>query len=222
MGVPDARLVFFRANEATIHDTWRVAGLRGTGSHDIEVTNCFVPDRRVMRFSDRPWPSGPMWKMPIFSLLLPVMAAVSLGIARAAVDEFSRLAQRKARNGKIIAEREGTQTLVATAEAAIRSARAFLFDALEELWGATLAGIEPPLRDRALLRLAVVNASAMSMRAVDLVYEAAGGSSVYNQSPLQRQFRDVHVASHHVVLAADGFVTAGRVLLGYPPDSPLL
>src|SRR5262249_5320729 len=37
------------ANAAVIHDTWHTGGLRATGSHDVEVTDLFVPAKMAFR-----------------------------------------------------------------------------------------------------------------------------------------------------------------------------
>ena len=223
-GRPDARLMFFPAADVVVADTWDVSGLRGTGSHDYQVDGAFVPDRRTTPFAFRPWAAGPLWRMPPMSLFFAPLAAVPLGIARAAIDELVALAGEKTpyRSTRRLAERDVVQAMVAEAEAAVRSARAFLLEALDEVWVATQLDEEVSLRQRALVRLAVLNASRAGCRAVDLCYEAGGATSIQSASPLQRQFRDVHAASQHVVLTFSGWETVGRVLLGLEPDTPLL
>ena len=223
-GRPDARLMLFPAADVTVADTWDVSGLRGTGSHDYQVEGVFVPACRTTPFAFQPWPVGPLWRMPPMSLFFAPLAAVPLGIARAAIGELVALAGEKTpyRSARRLAERDVVQAMVAEAEAAVRSARAFLLEALEEVWVATQLGEEVSLRQRAVVRLAVLNASRAGCRAVDLCYEAGGATSIQATSPLQRQFRDVHAASQHVVLAFSGWETVGRVLLGLEPDTPLL
>ncbi len=147
-----------------------------------------------------------------------------LGIARAAIAELVELARVKTpyRSSRTLAERDVVQAMVAEAEAVTRSARAFLLETLDEMWLAARRGEEADLKQRALARLAALNASRAGCRAVDLCYEAAGTTSIHTASPLRRHFADVHTASQHVVLAFTGWETVGRVLFGLEPDTPLL
>ena len=69
-------------------------------------------------------------------------------------------------------------------------------------------------RDRALLRLAATHATRASAQVVDRMYQAGGGSAIYTTSPLQRHFRDIHVATQHVMVADPTFAMIGKVLLG--------
>ena len=73
-----------------------------------------------------------------------------------------------------------------------------------------------------MLRTAATHATREAAGAVDLVYEAGGGTSIYASSPLQRHYRDVHVVTHHVMVAPATYELAGRVLLGIPTDTALL
>ena len=59
-------------------------------------------------------------------------------------------------------------------------------------------------------------------RAVDAMYEQGGGSSIYQTSPLQRCFRDVHVVTQHASVAAGSLELAGRALLGVDSDYSVL
>jgi len=217
-GRPQARLAFFPVSDTTIHDTWHSVGLRATASHDYEVQALDVPAHHAMAFSFTPWPAGAMWRVPPMPLFFAPLAAVALGIARGAIEDLVELAATKTpyRSTRRLAERDVVQSMVARAEALTRSARAFLVESMEALdAGATL-------HDRAIARLAVVNAASSAATAVDLCFEAAGATALFTEHPLQRRHRDVHAIGQHVVLAFPGLETAGRVLLGLEPDTPLV
>lgn len=221
---PDARLAFFPCSEVEVHDTWDTVGMRATGSHDFSVKDIFVPASHATTFDFQAWPEGPLWRMPPFSVMFPPMAAVPLGIARAAIEEVLKLAPVKTpyRSTRRMADRDMVQVAVARAEALTRSSRAFLHDAVGEIWVAAGDGRPATMEQRAICRLASVHAAQAAVQAVTLCFEAAGGSAVYGTSSLQRLLRDAHVVGQHVVLAASGYETVGRVLLGLAPDTPLL
>lgn len=222
---PEARLMLFPASKATIHDTWYVTGLCGTGSHDIEVHDLLVPRAfSVAPSIEPPRLASPLYAFPFFGLLALGIAAVTLGIARSAADEFARLATEKTPFGakRPLASRPAIQTQMAEIEATIRSARAFFYDAVGAASTSAAASGEVPLKLRAELRLAACHATQSAARAVDLAYGGAGGSSIYSVSPLQRHFRDVHVATQHVMVSPTLHELAGRVLAGAPGDTSML
>jgi len=222
-GVPESRMLLFPAREATLHDTWSVSGLRGTGSHDMEVRDLFVPrERSVSLQDDRPRERGPLYALPVFGFLAVGVCAVGLGIARAAIEALAALATEKTPTGsrRLLAERALVQAHVAQAEGALRAARAGLLEALAAVHDAAPRGVTP--RERALLRIAATHAARTSAQAVDAMYEAGGGSSIYAASPLQRHFRDVHVMTQHASVAPPTLELAGRVLLGLEADTSIL
>ena len=223
-GRPQARLAFFPTAAATIHDTWHTSGLRGTASHDYEVESLDIPAEHTMAFGFTPWAAGVMWRMPPMPLFFAPLAAVALGIARAAIDDLVTLARTKTpyRSTRSLAERDVVQSMAARAEAATRSARAFLLETLDGLAAAAAAGDEISLHDRAIARLAVVNAARAGRDAVDLCFEAAGTTALFVDHPRQRRHRDIHALNAHVVLAFPGLETVGRVLFGLEPDTPLV
>src|SRR5438876_2113383 len=199
-GMPDSRLMLFPATEARVIDTWTVSGLRGTGSHDIAVDDIFVPAARSLSLiTDRPRARGPLYAFPVFGLLALGIAAVALGIARRALDELVALAGAKTPTGsrRLLAERPVIQAEVARAEATLGAARAFLAETVGGAWERAQAAGAIEIRERARLRLAATHATLASTCAVDLAYGAGGGTAVYAASPLQRCFRDIHVATQH-------------------------
>lgn len=223
-GVPETRMVLFPRAEALVHDTWHVSGLRGTGSHDIEVEGLSVPrDYSVSLTHDAPREQGPLYRFPVFGVLAVGIASVSLGIARDAIDELVRLAGGKTPVGarRSLAQRSTVQAEVARAEAELGAARAFLFYAIDEGWSEALAG-EISIARRAQLRLACTQATTGAARAVDRMYNAGGGTSIYETSRLQRAFRDVHAATQHVMVSPAIWELIGRLLLGLETDTAML
>jgi alkylation response protein AidB-like acyl-CoA dehydrogenase len=217
-GAPDVRSMLFHASEIRIIDTWDTSGLRGTGSHDFVVDDVIVPAGRSFSLFTSGHALAP-YRAAFFGGLAAGVAAVALGIARAAIDAFVALARDKRPMGarRTIAERELTQLTVARAEARVRAARAFLLDAVAAAGAAGATG-EASIEQRALLRLAACHAATEAAAAVDLVYEAGGGSSIYATSPLGRCFRDVHTATQHLMVSQAAATLVGRILLGLESD----
>ena len=89
---------------------------------------------------------------------------------------------------------------------------------------ATAGGTDTPaaLTARARLRIAASHAAEESAAVTALAYEAGGGSAIYARSPLQRQFRDAHVVTHHLMVSKTATTLAGRVLLGVESDTTTL
>jgi len=215
-GRPRNHMIFFPAEQVTSLDTWQVAGLCGTGSTAFEVKDVFVPDRHVAGVLTRTLPDRPLFRFPPFSPLAQGIGAVALGIARAALDETTRLAREKRRGGGSapLAERPYAQTEIARAEAQLRSARAFFYGAIDAAWAAAQAGGPVDVAHSRDMRLAVNHAVSEAAAVVDAMYTLAGGAAVYAASPLQRHFRDVHVATQHFMVAPNTLETAGRLFLG--------
>jgi alkylation response protein AidB-like acyl-CoA dehydrogenase len=219
----ETRLFFFESSQLRVLDTWRTSGLRGTGSHDFEVRDAFVPEGRSVLLGGRPRVQAPLFQFPTLGALALGVTAVSLGIARRAIQEFVALAGGKVPTGssRTLANRPLAQRAVADAEASLRAARAFLFEVLEEVWAIAQAGTLTT-EARSLIRLAATHATWRSAHAVDQVYQAAGGTSIYDACALSRCFRDVHVATQHLMVAEPTLEVCGRVLLGVGADKAAL
>jgi indole-3-acetate monooxygenase len=221
-GEPIVRHILFRAEQTRILDTWTVSGLCGTGSSDMVVESTLVPKRwSVSLGADRPRHAGLLYRFPLFGLLALGVAAVALGIAREAIDAFSELATQKKPlySKRSLSHREAIQVDVAKAEGLVRSARAFVKEGVAQATEVAEARGELTDKDRALLRLAATQATMASAQAVDLMYTAGGGTSIYAASPLQRYFRDIHVITQHAMVAPATYGIVGRVLLGLETDT---
>lgn len=214
-GSPEILMPLFSRDQFTIHDTWHVSGLCASGSHDVEVKDAFVPDGRWVTLADPPVFDRPLFRFPIATLFPPTVVAVSIGIARAAFDSFVALATDKvpAWTTSRLAERASAQIDVARAEALIDAARSYVFETVEALWQEILDGQVPSTDARRRTRLASTYGCEAATAAVDLLYRAGGGSSIWDDNPLQRYFRDIHATTQHVQIAHLGYENMGRLRL---------
>jgi indole-3-acetate monooxygenase len=213
---PTVRAVAVPANEATIHETWSVTGLRGTGSEDFEIRDRFVPESRTFSvLTDAPVEPGPLYRFPFLSLAELSFAAVSLGIARRALDEFAGLANAKRPMGsdELLAADADVKTRYARAEAAVRSSRAWLYASADEMWRAVCRGDTPSEHERALARLAAVDTAARCARAVDELRSRAGMTPLFASSPLGRAWRDAHAVTQNMAVAAGLYTDIGGLLI---------
>lgn len=223
-GVPQNRMMIFSADQVMLHDTWTVSGLCGTGSTDFEVKDVFVPATRAPSLiSDKPL-ARPLYCFPTFGLLGIGIAAVALGLARGSIEALIELAGGKTPQGssKPLALRAKAQLDVSEAEALTRSARAYLVQTIEAAWTAAEADGAITVEHRRDIRLATTHAVRAATKAVDLMYTLGGGTSVYKTSALQRHFRDVHVATQHMMVSDATFELTGRLFLGVPTNTAML
>lgn len=224
-GSPDVRLMLMPTASVEVIDTWSVSGLRGTGSHDVQVSGELVPAARaVSLLGDSPREPGALYSFPLFGLLALGIAGVAIGIARGAIEDLTALAGAKTPLGsrRALAQRSSIQADVARAEAALRSARSLLLGEAAAAWASAARG-EPLGTDGRLgLRLAATHAVRAAAEVTGAMYEAGGGTSIYDSSTLQRRFRDVHVATQHMMVAPATWELTGRLLLGVPTDASQL
>ncbi len=217
------KFAIFPRADVTIHDTWHATGLRATASHDWEVTDAHVPTRRAVWPASVP-PTAPLARFPFIAFLTLGVAAVGLGIAARAVEEIEALAVVKTPQYTTVplSEQTGAQLDLATAEARLSAARAFLHTEVAKRWAAAEADTPSADHDRARLRLACSHAAAESAAVTRLTFSTAGGSAVFESSPLQRCLRDAHVAAQHGLVSRRLFETYAKVRLGVATDTTRL
>jgi indole-3-acetate monooxygenase len=216
---PVLRVAALPTAELEILDTWHTSGLRGTGSHDAVADDLFVSDHHVLSLLDAgPRVDTPLYRFPVFGFFALSIAAAALGNARGAIDDLSELAAGKTAQGssRVLADRPATQAAVGEAEAALRAARALYYEAIGEAWAAAQqdAPVEEALRLG--LRLAATHAVRASAEVARSMYDLGGGTAIYEDSPLQRRFRDAHAATAHFQVNPATWELAGRLLLGLP------
>ncbi len=223
-GYRQARQVVVPRASYTVIETWAAAGLCGSGSHDVSIADVFVPDDRVTDlYGAGMRVDTPLFRLPTYSRLAFNKVGVATGIARTALSAFATLATEKTplMTGILLRERPQAQLAMAEAEARLRAARAFVFEAVETVWSATGQGRATTAEEEALVRLACSHCCAEAVKAVELVYAQAGITASFPSSPLERAIRDVRVVPQHIMVAPSAIASAGRVLLGMDAGTPI-
>ncbi len=183
-----------------------------------------MPEERTFSALDRrARVTGPMNRMHGFDLAGCGFCCVGLGVARAAIDTFVELATVKTprSSGELLRERVMVQALTGEAEALLRSGRALLFEVVEEMWQAALAKEPITERQRSDLRMAMTHAAQNAARATHMVCSAAGTTSIFAKSPLERYARDAEVVTRHNQLQFVNYEAVGRTMFGLESNSPL-
>ncbi|QYN35987.1 acyl-CoA dehydrogenase family protein [Pseudonocardia sp. DSM 110487] len=226
-GQRELRLVYVPSADATILDTWRSVGLRATGSHDFTVRDVAVGEEWTLPMpvlGDAPH-DGPLYRDGYQNLAFVLQAAQALGVARGSLVAFTELAEGTVRwlSGAPLRDRPMVQIAVARAEAKVASARAWLREAVAEVWDTILAGDPPDPRQRIRVRLAITHGISTAVGVADVLQRVAGAAAVPEDHPLQRGFQDLRTAAAHVQAAPSIFEMAGGLLLGADvPPSVLL
>ena len=220
---PDAvTRAVFKPDEVEMPDNWRVSGLKGTGSGDYIARDLWLPVERLGTGArGGSLKDKPIYRFPLFGTLSVPLGAIALGMARASVDEVIELAKEKTPQGsrRTLSQRPILHRDVAIMDTRLRAARALLYQTIDEIWEATKTR-DATVHDRSALRTANVHAMNTSVDVIDRMYSIVGGSSIWDTSCLQRHFRDVHVASQHMMVADSVMELAGRVMLGLDDEAP--
>jgi alkylation response protein AidB-like acyl-CoA dehydrogenase len=215
-GRPLVRGVVLPAPDWQIEDTWHAAGLRGTGSHHIALSDKVVPTANFVDLENgAPCLPGVLSRAvpQVFPLL---HGALHLGIAEGALDDVLALAdagRQQLRAAVPMRESETFQFELGRVVADLRAARAFHQVQVASHWRHALAGT---LKDEALLAQSTqtgIWVVTTCVRIADACFTLAGGSAVYESSPLQRRLRDLHVAAQHAAVQQRHYVTAGKAAL---------
>ena len=227
-GRPLNRTMLFRPASATIHDTWHVAGLRGTASNDYEVSDLFVPEAYSTWRDYQPdrRESGPLYNIPMLTLYGVGFSGVALGLARACLTAFKTLAQTKPwaatlGNASPLRDHAVIQAGVAKATGRLNSARTYLLTMLVDIWETSATAGKFSLDQRAELRVAITSAMEEAAMVVDFCCRAAGTTAIFQGSPFERRFRDMHTALAQGQAHLSNFENAGLALLGVEPAQRL-
>jgi alkylation response protein AidB-like acyl-CoA dehydrogenase len=221
------------ATDCTIEDDWHTMGLEGTGSKTVVLDDVFVPYHRTVSVADLVSGNAPgtrvhenrLYQVPLLAVLPLCLAAPALGMAQGAFDTFMETTKTRVTRGAVaggnlkVADFPTVQVRIAEAAGSIDAGRLLLMRDISDTFALVANGEPVTVDTRIHNRLDHAFATKLFIQAVDVLFQASGGSAVYSSTALQRFWRDIHAAAVHVSLSWDSVaIMYGRHALGLEPS----
>ncbi|MBN9030213.1 MAG: hypothetical protein J0I23_10420 [Rhizobiales bacterium] len=214
-----------------ILDTWHAIGLKGSASHDVVLEEAFVPEHRTTTV-DTMRARKPLFateainmRAPLYCMFGVYIGGTALGIAEGAVNTYLEQARSRVSrvSAKAVSDFPTQQVKIAEALSCLRAARLLIYGACEEMTDILESDRLPTEEERARCRAEATFAGQLATRAVNVVWDAAGGGAIYERNPLSRYFADMSAANRHITQNWDvSAISHGRTVLGLPLDNPTL
>jgi len=227
-GKPDPVMCLLPMSDVEIIDDWHVIGLAGTGSKSIAVKDVGVPETHVVRMHDLKrgtapgaavHPSNPMFRAPRNMLAVFSLSSVVVGLAERAVAELVDHTRERRSRGLRVADFESQQLMVAEAAAQAETAALVGEQTIERNLRLLEDRAELTPEDVAWARRNSSYSAQLALSAVKLILEAAGGTALYLNNPLQEIFRDATAGASHLSLTWHRSAAFyGQSRLGLPVD----
>lgn len=213
------RMAVLPRDSVQIDPVWNTVGLAGTGSHDLVVNDAYVPQEWTFVRGGALNLEGALYRYPVLSLATQVLSVVALGVARASLNEIYAIAHRQqsVTGAPCLADRPQAQMQIARCEADLRSARAWFYDAIDDVWQCILAGDEPTREQINALRLSSTHVTRVAAEVTRQVLALNGMGGITLKSPLQRYVRDTLVITQHAFMGDLSYLNAGTVYFGGKP-----
>jgi 3-hydroxy-9,10-secoandrosta-1,3,5(10)-triene-9,17-dione monooxygenase len=229
----EMRMFLVPSSAYRIVATWDAMGLGGTGSHDVETEDLFVPDVMTLgvhEVAGGPAPGSavnpaPLYRLPVFSLFPFVLSGTAVGNAQACLDDYvasarSRLAVYSKHK---VGDFQSTQIRIAAAAARIDVARAIMRSACIEAMEDARQGRIPGLEAKTRYRRDGAFSVNLCTEAVSMLFSASGAGGLFKSGGIEKRFRDAHAINAHIAFNFDAAGSNfGRALLGLPSENPAL
>jgi alkylation response protein AidB-like acyl-CoA dehydrogenase len=229
--IPDIRYVMLPKGDFKVIDDWFVFGLRGTGSKGIVVEDVLVPSHRICGLAEMIQGTTPgsrvhdsaLYKASVWSIIPFTISSPASGMARGALDAF--LDDMKVREGSYdhspLAKKPGMQLVVAEASAMIDAADLLYRRSFRATIDKIMAGEPLTLEHRARSRRDQGWSVMQAKLAAEKLFTATAGRGIYEGSPVQRAYADLHALQGHIVAGWEmPAYSYGQVMLGGSPSDP--
>ena len=209
-----------------IVNNFDVLGLRATGSHDIQVTDAFVPTHRTHRTNDhsdegclgRAVNPGWLYRIPFTQVFQRAVSTACLGATDGAIVSFrNRAASFVGKHGAKTAEDVNAQLAVSEAMMTTDQLKLVLHRNFQRIVDCAKSGEKMPVEERLMQRAQAAQVPKLCAEAVNEIMRACAAGGVFKTNPIERTFRDLHVARGHIANNTDTYARAhGAVMLGLP------
>lgn len=199
--------VSMRAEGVSVREDWDTLGMRGSGSHSVELNKVFVPEDAIaLRRPRGQWHAS--WNL-VLAVAGPIYTAPYVGIAECARTIAHERVSGKPADAILLQSMGELDNWLTTAQMAFREMVALTNNYDVEL------SVE--LANQMLIRKTIVANAAKAT--VTKAIEVVGGSAYFRRTGLERLLRDVEGAPFHPLPEKRQLDFTGRVALGFPITS---
>jgi len=223
-GNPVLLLLLAPMKQAKVIETWNTIGMKGTGSHDIELEKVFIPEHLTAPMVPIEKAAGSAYQGPLYQSSvwygIAAIAPPALGIARAAIDDTLDLIKNKVPNytETTLKDLQVVQMRLAEAEATLGAGRAYFYETIQSTWETALQGLRITMEQRMKVQLASTFAIQSSVKAVNIIHDIAGLTGMRESHPIQRYFRDINCIRQHAFTSYARYQAVGQLMLGLEPN----
>lgn len=231
-GAIEARYFLLPKEDYVILDTWHTTGLRGTGSTDVQIElPVFVPGERTVSQIEvaKTTAKGlllhpdPQFRFPYSAGGVYILVGTLHGTAKGALDQLveeTKMGTSRT-GGTSLAKDPNLQNSISEAAAHLDAVQALVIRNIEETSRLLESGVSCNDMTSVRLRRDAAFCAKLCVKAMDIIFAARGGSALYEKSPLQRAWRDVHAGAAHMAIRWETVGQAfGRVRLGLESGMP--
>jgi 3-hydroxy-9,10-secoandrosta-1,3,5(10)-triene-9,17-dione monooxygenase len=208
-GRPDDRRVFvIPRKDYEIVDTWHVPGLKGTGSHDIEIKDAFVPEYRSQKYADnfRGWGpgqalnTGPLYKLPFGQVFFRGVSTGAIGALQGMLDAYIEYGKKRIQRSSGAAASEDMTIQITCAEAAVAidEMKTILHRNFHELERYAAKGEMPPLKQRIEYKFHNAWVAERCSLLASRLFKAAGTAGIAADLPFGRILADITIGRQHI------------------------
>ena len=206
-----------------VTEIWHDAiGMRGTGSHQVATTDCFVPTGLAVGPLAPPKIDRPLYRCAPFILPGAFNSAVPIGILRAALQSAALAVKDKVSSifGQSAASSSALLELFADALLSAELLSRGIKSALDDVWRYAERDETPPAPLRAVVAGSPFHAAKIAREAISEIYSRSSSAAFFAGHPLERAMRDIHAVGYGVDTLRQLHHDTGRVAIGLAPLTP--
>jgi indole-3-acetate monooxygenase len=218
-GSGEPRVLAMPKSQVTLVDNWDVHGLRATTSIDYHCTDVFVPaENTYPATTTTPANGGAMYRVGLVNMAAIGHTGWALGVGRRLLDELKSCAAPKFDTPGAAVNTAQFHAEYASAEAALRSARAWAMQVWQDVEHTLDTGESQTTEQDTMIRLALGNATRTAQDVGRIAHRWAGTAAI-RRGPINRFLRDLDTGAQHVTSSPVVLQNCGKWLSGAQPQA---
>ncbi|MBZ4017451.1 acyl-CoA dehydrogenase [Streptomyces purpurogeneiscleroticus] len=218
-GTGELRVLAMPKAQVELVDNWDVLGLRATHSIDYHCADVHVPATHTYRATTTtPANGGAIYRLGLVNMAAIGHTGWALGVGRRLLDELKSVAAAKSGTRNAAVDTTQFHAEYATAEARLRSARAWAMEVWEGNEATLEAGELLSTEQDTLLRLALHHATWTVQDVGQTVHRWAGTTAI-RRGPIDRFLRDLGTGTQHITSSPVVLQNCGKWLSGAQPGA---